>query len=1088
MNLIVNIYAYLTIGILFFYIYKKIKLLNMINQKNTFVSLAEQLALLNKNSIEITTKLNDVVSSRNSVVNVTLMNSDGTTSSYQFPTVGQLKNEIDIANRNIRKLAGLADSTAYVSDGTTMRRVYVDDLNREPEPIDNLNLVTRFMPVNNSFFESLSNPMLTIQMDLTDKVDRKVTKVLSRRYIISFQKDEFGNMTSDGVASRTDFVSKFLNRNDINIDDLTSWYDNPKNYGIFRSYQPYDEEIFEMDYNKLESYGIFDVVGVDNDTINKKMWYVLSSIVYYDYSGNTKQLAIGDELIINKKDSSTKWKIKELSTAKSNYRVILERVEGLEPVPIISQGLKIYSSEISNKTIKVSIGYDEYNVVFVKPINTDANIIASSWSFGTCFYSNDLVLDTNDTVSMTKFYTESVLDYGAVLKDMIVKNIPSKYGSIPNSPILDSNNFKVVQINKHLTDSANSTKIKELHSQKTSVKSQLEQLGDAITDKNRELSTKQYKSAADKQASQNELNSLISQQNSLTKLFTSIVNRISSENSAILSTETPKFRVRGFWSFPEPMVINAAGQQQKQEVVQFKIQYRYSAKGGSEPTTEGFKLNLTETFYTNSTITGDITDQTKAYMNPSVTTKSSNVTGYFSNWNQYLSDARKRVYNKALDVWTWQVENVSDANTPNINQLDISIQQNERVEIRVKSISEVGWPNAPIESEWSEIMTIEFPDDLSQVGNENTIILQEAQNEQIYSQIENKFNSKGLTSHLQQSYYVNDLYVAHTDVNLSTSFKDASGNIIMLSDYLKTLTNRILALEDIVLRAKGELVVKLFRNTNEVIIDNGASVNINVRCEEYAELSGTSSRTYYNNIYSIEDYYLQFENISQGSQLGLLSYRSYVPRVPGDNRFYNTTYSNGSLAAYVDSDDNLNVQRDNQFIWISDTSGSQAIYNSGATFPQGLGKILYSKNYNVGLSGLTTPNESGSYDAMTVNVFNDINWSGVSWTADANYQTDFPVTVHPYIDNIQNFIYSDKGGVKLINQSTKFTIPIKIFFKLSGGTSESISFRTNISTSPFVTRKIRMFIEPENLNRPFEFEVIFKIFRNKTANTRTSKQ
>ena len=31
----------------------------MINQKNTFVSLAEQLALLNKNSVEVITKLND---------------------------------------------------------------------------------------------------------------------------------------------------------------------------------------------------------------------------------------------------------------------------------------------------------------------------------------------------------------------------------------------------------------------------------------------------------------------------------------------------------------------------------------------------------------------------------------------------------------------------------------------------------------------------------------------------------------------------------------------------------------------------------------------------------------------------------------------------------------------------------------------------------------------------------------------------------------------------------------------------------------------------------------------------------------------
>ncbi len=141
---------------------------------------------------------------------------------YQFPTVGQLKNEIDIANRNIKKLAGLADSTAYVSDGTTMRRVYIDDLNREPEPIDNLNNVSKFVTINNSFFEALSNPMLAVKIDLTAQIDRKVNKVLSRRYIIEFQKDSNGNYTSDGLTSKSDFESKFLNKNNIFIDDLIS--------------------------------------------------------------------------------------------------------------------------------------------------------------------------------------------------------------------------------------------------------------------------------------------------------------------------------------------------------------------------------------------------------------------------------------------------------------------------------------------------------------------------------------------------------------------------------------------------------------------------------------------------------------------------------------------------------------------------------------------------------------------------------------------------------------------------------------------------------------------------------------------------
>ena len=1066
----------------------------MINQKNTFVSLAEQLALLNKNSVEVITKLNDVVTNRNSVVNVTLLNSDGTASTYQFPTVGQLKNEIDIANRNIRKLAGLADSTSYVSDGTTMRKIYVDDLNREPEPIDNLNTVSRFLSVNNSFFESMSNPMLAVHIDLNSKIDKKVNKVLSRRYIIKFQKDDNGNYTTDGQTSKKDFEDKFLNKNNIVIDDLTTWYDNPKNYGLFLSNEPYDEQVFDLDYDTLLYYGIFDVIGVDNDTINKKLWYVLGSLTYSDFSGNTKQLTIGDELIINKKDSSTKWQIKEISTAKSNYRVILERIEGLEPVPVILQALKIYSPENSNKSIKVSIGYDEYNVIFVKPINTDANIVSSTWSFGTCFYTNNLVLDTNDTVSMTRYYSETVFDYGAVLKDMIVKNIPSKYGQIPNVPLLDSTNFKVLLINKHLSGGLDNSKLKDLYAQKTTVKSQLDAINSAVISLTKEISQTQYNNSAEEQAARNQLKKLQDQQSSLSKSYASIVSQINSFSAGAI-VGSPKYRIRGFWSFPLPVNTGYEGYQKNQEVVQFKIQYKYSAKGGTAPATDGFDLNFGTPQYNFATTTGDFSRQAETYSNPTVTSNDTPTTGYFSNWNQLLTDVRKRSYNKALDVWTWNIEDVSDANTPNINQLDIPIQENEKVDIRIKSISEVGWPNAAIESDWSSVMTIEFPDDLSQVGDENSLILQEAQQDETYIQLESKFNAKGLTTHLQQSYFVNDLYVAHTDVNLGTSVKDSSGKMIMANDLFKSLINRIAALEELILKAKGEMVVKLLKDTTETIISNGASVSVNITCEDYAEQSG-STRTYQNVIDTITNYQLQFQNIAAGSQLGLFSYRNYIPNIPNDNKFYNTTYNKGSLACYVDNDNKLNAQKDNQFIWFSDTSGVQQIYNSGNTSPintLSCGRILYSKNWNVGLglSGGTLPN-NGIY-ASPIDIFDDVSWTGstigansIVTTGNTDYQSSdfFPVTVHPYLDDIENYIYAEKDGVKLIAASAIFTIPINIYYKLDNTSGVTKTFDSTISSSPFVYRKLRVFLEPENLNRTFEFEIIFKIFRNRTYTKR----
>ena len=63
---------------------------------------------------------------------------------------------------------------------------------------------------------------------------------------------------------------------------------------------------------------------------------------------------------------------------------------------------------------------------------------------------------------------------------------------------------------------------------------------------------------------------------------------------------------------------------------------------------------------------------------------------------------------------------------------------------------------------------------------------------------------------------------------------------------------------------------------------------------------------------------------------------------------------------------------------------------------------------------------------------------------------------------------------------------IKIFYKLSGGTNQSMTFPSNTATSPYVNRKLRIFVEPENLSRPFEFEINFKIFRNRTYNMRTN--
>lgn len=1021
----------------------------MINQQNTFVSIIEQIALLNKNAVEIIASLNDVVTDRNSVVGVNYLNSDGSTTTYYLPTVGQLKTEIDLANSNIQRLAGLVDNNVYITDGITSRKIYVDDLNREPEPINDLNKVTKFVSINNSFFEALSNPLLAVNIDLTGKIDRKVDKVLSRRYIVKFIKDDDGNYTSDAETSKADFEKKFLNKNDIYIEDFLSWYNNTDNYGLLRANEPYDEQVFSLDYSQLESYGIFDVLGVDNDTVNNKMWYILGTLTYYALDGSPKQLNINDYLIINKKNSATKYRIKEVSTAKANYRVILERVEGLDPVPVMNGGLKIYSPEVSSKSIKVSIGFDEYNIIFIKPINTDANIVSSTWSYGTCFYTNSLSLDSNESVPMNKYYTETVFDYGTILKDMITKTIPSKYGKKPNAPVLDSGNFKVIQINKHLTDVINANKLKELYAQKSSVKSQLEQLNDAIVELTKEINTSYYKTYADKQSAIAQLSSLITQQETTTKLYYSLINQISALSSET-TNEDPKYRIRGFWDFPEAVITSYEGYQKNQEVIQFEVQYRYGNKNGADADVAGIKTT-------------------------------EGVTGYFSTWVPFKTDVRKRKYNSALDFWYWEVEDISDADTPNINQLDIPIQPSERVEIRIRSISEVGWPDAMLYSDWSNVMSISFPDDLGSVGTETDMILKSSTEDTLMAKIEATLNAKGLSNHLQQSFWVDDEYIAHMDSNLGTSFKDSNGKMILLYDYLKNLTDRIQRLEEQISRAKGELVVKLFRNTTEKIISNGAIVNISVTCEDYATpYSGSTPRTYYNYTGVIKDFYLEFKNIAKSNQLGLVSNKIYAQG--SNNKFRNTTYSHGALATYVDSEDLLHVQKDYQYIWFCDTSGVENLYHSGNTVGNYYNltvdnRNILESNWNIGLSGLSVPDTAGGEYAEPINIFNDIFWSG---------STNLLCSVHPYIESIDDFIYADTSGEKGIDPDTAFKIPINIYYQMSGGTGGTFTIPSNTSNTIAVQKKLRVFLEPVNLGRPFEFELVFKIYRNRTYNIRAT--
>ena len=781
-------------------------------------------------------------------------------------------------------------------------------------------------------------------------------------------------------------------------------------------------------------------------------------------------MKIGRELIVNREKTSKRYKVIEVSTAELNPRVRVEKLEGLEAIPVGVATLKIYSPIVYKKTVKVSVGYNERNLVFAKPINTENHLLSRNWSLGTGYWTNDLRLNSNSPdngITMEQFYTDYVYDYGTVLQDLVAKKTPNKLAGIPVSPTLNSNNFKVVQINKHLTDTPDSNLIKQKHNYQQSLKSQLEQVSQAIISRNKRFKFEKFKSESSKKQAYLEIEELSTKKDSASRLLTSTTQEILDLSKSTFSEVQPVFRVRGFWSIPEAVVTRST---KPQEVVQFRVQYRYLSKDGKETPIETFNVDNTQS------------------------------TAAFSNWNEFKTDARKRIFDPATGAYSWQIEDVTSADTPNINQLDISIRANERVEVRVKSISEVGWPESPVESDWSDILTVDFPDNLNNVLNENSFILQEANKEDLKANVTRELSAKGLDEHLSDTFTVNSKVFHHDSNKILSGFKDENGVALDLYEYLKKMEDRIKTLEEKIKRAKGELEIIVLRNNQEFIVTNGSEITFNIECEDYLQaFRGTgipTGRVYRNNIYVIKDFVVKIRNKSADSPLGLLSSRNYLT----NTSVYN---SNAPQIFWVNDQDELitsdstgqtRTQLNYQYIWstnydsVTANTVNKLSENIGNTFnnrgSNSITSVLGSTEYNIGYYENTILNFIGNNKS----ILDNSKW--IDTTVSVNSTTKLLTSIHPVVKKLENIVETNTDQTKTINSGddNSVLIPLNIYFKMNsldnnqpGLNYQYIDLNRTRNTVKHV-KKVKFLLENESDNKDFTFIIKFNINRSKVIN------
>ena len=818
----------------------------MANSKinNSLSYFLEQALILEKNSFETVSKVSDAVTSQKDTVTLTLTDPNDSSKSitYSIPSFGYLKSEIERLDNSIQTLSNLESgkgSSIQLSDGT-YRKIIASKLACEAPTITTTNNITNFNFRSNWLFEDMMDPYLFANLDLSNSVPFETEKVLIQRYILNCSNynhiEYFNNLKENSSKIEYKSFLKGLLDNGITCVLDENYYNLPP---LRRRYSG-EFEIDTILENTLSS---------DGKNILGRL--ILKNLLYTDNNSgveNTVTLAKNDILEVKETPTTTRYKVTYVDSSTNEIR--LKRIEGY--TPLNSQTIfKISSNQVKKISVEIPVSFDRREVIFIKAIDPDSNIPSSKWSPGIAFYTNELTYTNpqNVTTRLDTFYQKNVVDFGNIILSYTKDYYPSIIEGIePDAPVLNYNpendnerDFKIVQINKQLEEGTEANTFKKLIADKENILSQINNNNKLVEEQKEYIQTTKFSTTTEKINAQNKLTEYIKNQSSYTSLYNSIVNQIKAQYAASY-IEKPKYRVRGFWSIPSPKVSKSSGPQQ---IIQFKIRYRYLSESG-------------------------ITNKEEEFTYLDGTT---NVTGRFSNWNEVLTPMRRRVKNNG--TYSWEKVNTSDPEQININQLDLPIQNGEKIEIQIKSISEAGFPSNPMESKWSEPVIISFSDFPELQGDDISEII--AQN-RVDASVANVVDSiTGNTyAHMSSSFYTNDKYFAHNAESITSGFLSPEQTPITLYDKLYDLQNQITAVNEQIERMSATLEVKLVDgddNTKIYTLTEGGTTYINAGnyVEEKRKLDVNKS----NGAIITKTYYI---DISSDIQSGL----ELLSKIPGD--------------------------------------------------------------------------------------------------------------------------------------------------------------------------------------------------------------
>jgi hypothetical protein len=694
---------------------------------------------------------------------VDLKNADGSISRVKVNSFQKILNELNRIDNNFTSITN-DSGLSYIlnADGSISMQEKVSFFNAEY--IDKFNLDPDNLVIDRtSIVDDLITPTVKLPIELNDTLFQN-SEIFCRMFDVSFGWEDIPDDCSI-----------------LNMEYL---------YGIGKINYKEVNRTLSLQKQQVQYFGKFNTESV----IVKEQFIevILNNILYTGLNivGNNIELKIGDTLV--SKSGTAKYLIIDVNRFENKLQ--LRRISGIESLQVGIDTL--YFNELlpldGNKIVNVPIGPSKKYIVFLSTENfKNISYPSVGIKIDTSTYK---IVYNNNTFTLDEFFGQYVTNFAEYLQALLYENsIPITLGIIPNKPNIIAANFKVIQINKHLNDSKTADELSSLQKQKQKIQNDIEYNQSLIRTLQEDIESQKYNSQIEKEYQIQKLTTLRNQVNIFQQNLLTITRDI--DNNAIqnnLKNAKPKYRVIGFWDVQPPIY---SAQTREQHIIKYDVQYRYLSKNSDTVSNTSYQM---------------IDDNGKK------------ISVSFSAWNNLETVALSKV-KKINGEYSWEENPLDSSDLIKINQCCISINENESIELRVRAISEAGYPISPLKSPWSETLRVDFPVDLrdnnlSSIISQNNIDLNLAE-------FNNILDNYGLLKHISGTLQENEKLFLHNAKDITSGQFTAEQKNIPLDIFLNTLISEINVLKKTDVFTNVNISIVDF-SENEYQVINNSSLNI----------------------------------------------------------------------------------------------------------------------------------------------------------------------------------------------------------------------------------------------------------------------